>query len=251
MTQDVSPITLLIFDCDGVLIDSEIVVCRLVGEELTRLGYPASTDEVIRRFAGRPEREMVADIEADWGQRLPSEFFARVKARTEAAYATELRAVPGVAEALDGLRVPVCVASSSYPEKLRLGLDSVGLLDRFGPDVISAYVVAHGKPAPDVFIYAAGWMRAPVKECLVVEDSTHGVHAARSAGMRVLGFTGGRHCGPGHGERLLEAGAERVFNDFRELTGLVASATDVTPGQKANALPAASSRRPAVRPVEA
>ena len=212
---------LLIFDCDGVLIDSEIVVCRLVGEELTRLGYPLSTEEVIRRFAGRPEREMVADIEADWSRRIPGEFFDRVKTSMEAAYASDLRAVPGVAEALASLRIPSCVASSSYPEKLRLGLRCAGLLDRFGDRVVSAYLVAHGKPAPDVFIYAAGWMRTPVAECLVIEDSTHGVRAAQSAGMRVFGFTGGQHCGPGHGEGLIAAGADQVFDDFRHLAGLV------------------------------
>ncbi|MBD1821565.1 HAD family hydrolase [Cyanobacteria bacterium FACHB-DQ100] len=214
---------LIIFDCDGVLIDSEIVVCRLVSEELSRLGYGMNTKEVIRRFAGRPEREMVADIEADWGQKIPAEFFARVKERTEAAYASELCAVPGVAEALDNLRVPLCVASSSYPEKLRLGLHSVDLLERFEPHVISAYVVAHGKPAPDVFIYTAGWMRTPVAHCLVIEDSTHGVHAARSAGMRVFGFTGGQHCGPDHREYLMQAGAELVFDNFRHLADLVAA----------------------------
>ncbi len=213
--------SLIIFDCDGVLIDSEIVVCRLVGEELTRLGYPLSTEEVIRRFAGRPEREMVSDIEEDWGQRIPGEFFTHVKERMEAAYASELRAVPGVADALDGLRIPYCVASSSYPEKLRLGLGSVGLLDRFEDRLISAYLVAHGKPAPDVFIYAAGWMRTPIAECLVIEDSTHGVRAARSAGMRVFGFTGGQHCGPGHREQLIAAGADLVFDDFGSLAGLI------------------------------
>jgi HAD superfamily hydrolase (TIGR01509 family) len=213
---------LVIFDCDGVLIDSEIVVCRLVAEELTHLGYPQTLDDVIRRFAGRPEREMVAEIESDWRQTLPTEFFSRVKTRMEAAYASELRAVAGVAKTLDKLRLPFCVASSSYPEKLRLGLQSVGLLEHFESNVISAYTVAHGKPAPDVFIYAAGWMRKAVAECLVIEDSTHGVHAARSAGMRVFGFVGGKHCGPNHGEKLLEAGAELVFDDFCELVGLLA-----------------------------
>jgi HAD superfamily hydrolase (TIGR01509 family) len=165
---------------------------------------------------------MVAEIEGDWGQSLPREFFSRVKEATRSAYASELRAIPHVAETLDKLRVPFCVASSSYPEKLRLGLQSVGLLEHFEPNVLSASSVAHGKPAPDVFIYAAGWMQKPVADCLVIEDSTHGVHAARGAGMRVFGFTGGQHCGPEHGEKLLEAGAERVFDDFCELTELVA-----------------------------
>ena len=215
---------LLIFDCDGVLIDSEIVVCRLTAEEFTALGYPVTTEEVIRRFAGRPEREMIADVEADWGRTVPPEFFTHIKARIAEAYATELRIMPGIADLLDRLRIPACVASSAYPAKLRLGLETVGLLDRFAPNVVSASLVAQGKPAPDVFIYAAGWMQAPVTDCLVIEDSIPGVRAARAAGMRAYGFTGGRHCGPGHRQNLLDAGAEQVVASFDELDALLPSA---------------------------
>jgi HAD superfamily hydrolase (TIGR01509 family) len=215
---------LVIFDCDGVLIDSEIVVCRLTAEEFTRLGYRVSTEEVIARFAGRPEREMIADVEADWGRPVPEEFFTRIKAQVKHAYATELRIMPGIEDLLDRLRTGVCVASSAYPAKLRLGLETVGLYDRFAPNVVSASLVAQGKPAPDVFIYAAGWMRVPAADCLVIEDSIPGVRAARAAGMRVFGFTGGRHCGAGHRERLLAAGAEQVMGSFDELQGLIPAA---------------------------
>src|SRR5207245_2657401 len=104
------------------------------------------------------------------------------------------------------------------------GLVSTGLHDRFGGNVISASVVARGKPEPDVFVYAAGWMRRPVSECLVVEDSLAGVKAARRAGMRVLGFTGGRHCPPGHGERLLKAGAEAIVAHMSELRRMLPGA---------------------------
>ena len=208
---------LIIFDCDGVLIDSEIVVCRLTSEELTRLGYPITTAEVIERYAGHSEHEMIADIEQDWGRAVPPEYFGRIRQRIDQAYSTELRAIPGIADVLGRIRIPVCVASSCYPEKLRLGLETVGLHQRFAPNLVSASFVAHGKPAPDVFIYAAGWMRTPIPGCLVIEDSVPGVRAARAAGMRVFGFTGGGHCFPGHGSRLLDAGAERVINDFREL----------------------------------
>jgi HAD superfamily hydrolase (TIGR01509 family) len=213
--------SLVIFDCDGVLIDSEIVVCRLTAEEFTRLGYRVSTEDVIARFAGRPEREMIADVEADWGRRVPEEFFVSIKAKVQQAYATELRIMPGIVDVLDRLGTAACVASSAYPEKLRLGLETVGLYGRFAPDVVSASVVAQGKPAPDVFIYAAGWMRTQIPECLVIEDSVAGVRAARAAGMRVFGFTGGRHCAGGHRERLLAVGAEQVMESFGELQGLV------------------------------
>src|SRR4051794_19194577 len=148
---------LIIFDCDGVLIDSEIVVCRLVGETFTRMGHPLTLEEVIRRFAGRPEREMIAEIERDWGRPVPPEYFPEIKELVARAYATELRAVEGVRETLERIRIPVCVASSSDPHKLRLGLEAVGLDRRFGANLVSATFVAKGKPEPDVFIYAAGW----------------------------------------------------------------------------------------------
>src|SRR5436309_516825 len=111
---------LIIFDCDGVLIDSEIIVCRIAAEELTRLGYKISTEEVMRRFAGRPDGEMRAAIEQDWGKPVPEDYRKRVNARTEEAYASELRIMPGLTDALDRIDVPICVASSSYPSKLRL-----------------------------------------------------------------------------------------------------------------------------------
>lgn len=209
---------LVIFDCDGVLIDSEIVVCRLASEELTRVGYPITLDQVIERFAGRPEREMMAEITSDrGGHPVPSEYFGRLWRRIEEAYRTELRAVPGVLETLGALRISACVASSSYPAKLRLGLEATGLHGCLAPNVISASLVAHGKPAPDVFIYAAGWMRIAVSDCVIVEDSVHGVRAAVAAGMRVIGFAGGAHCGPGHGGRLAAAGASSVITRFKDL----------------------------------
>ena len=209
--------SLVIFDCDGVLIDSEIVVCGLTAEAFTQLGYPITTDEVIARFAGRAEGSMIAEVERDWGRPVPPAYFTRIRERIAHAYAGELQAIPDVAATLAAIRCGVCVASSSYPDKLTLGLRTTGLLDAFAGNVVSAARVAHGKPAPDVFLYAAGWMRTPVAECLVVEDSVPGVHAARAAGMRVFGFTGGRHCAPGHAERLREAGAERVLAHMTEL----------------------------------
>lgn len=211
----------IIFDCDGVLIDSEPLVCGIVAEELTTLGYAITTEQVIRRFAGRPEHEMRAEIEAEWRQPIPPLYRENVNMRTIAAYGSELKIMPGLVEALDRIVLPVCVASSSYPEKLRLGLKVVGLYPRFMPNVVSATLVAHGKPAPDVFLFAAGWMRVSPMRCLVVEDSVPGVIAARAAGIDVLGFTGGTHRDTDHAERLLAAGAMEVFGDMRCLPSLV------------------------------
>jgi len=214
-------VSLVIFDCDGVLIDSEILVCDITGQELRRLGYQITLDEVIDRYAGRPEAAMIAEIELDWGRPVPESFFQAMRQRVEQAYATELRVMPGIVDLLGRLPVDFCVASSSYPAKLALGLRSVGLYDRFAPNIVSASFVHHGKPAPDIFVFASGWMHRAVQECLVIEDSVPGVRAAVSAGMRVIGFVGGRHCPPPHRERLLAAGAQSVIGSFDELDPLL------------------------------
>lgn len=211
-------VQLIVFDCDGVLIDSEILVCTLVSEELTRLGYPITPQEVVRQYAGRPEREILADIAERWGRPVPPAYKEAMTRRIHHAYTTELQAIPGVRETLGQITLPICVASSTAPPKLKLGLNFVGLYDFFAPNVVSASYVAHGKPAADVFVYAAGWMRTPVHHCLVIEDSLPGVRAAVAAGMRVFGFTGGSHCTPQHGPALLAAGAERVFGNMSELS---------------------------------
>ncbi len=213
----VSDPALLIFDCDGVLVDSEILVCTAISEELTRLGYAITPEEVMRRFAGRPEREILAEVREDWGRAVPPAYFAAMKERVDTAFSSELRAIEGASEILPRLRLPKCVASSSAMDKLEKGLRFVGLHRHFAPHIVSAQLVAHGKPSPDVFIFAAGLMRTPVARCLVIEDSEPGVRAACAAGMRVFGFTGGSHCGPGHAERLRAAGAQQIVTHMREL----------------------------------
>ncbi len=216
-----TPCEALIFDCDGVLIDSEIVVCRIAAEELTRLGFAITTEQVIERFAGRPDPEMRAEVEREWGQPIPEAYRENVRARTIQAYATELKIMPGMQEALDAIYLPVCVASSSGPDKLRLGLETAGLYQRFAPNVISGALVAQGKPEPDIFIFAAGWMKASPKSCLVVEDSVPGTRAAKRAGMHVLGFTGGTHTTPDHAHRLQQAGADFTFAEMTQLPALL------------------------------
>jgi HAD superfamily hydrolase (TIGR01509 family) len=213
----------VIFDCDGVLIDSEVMACQIAAEELTKLGYVITGEEVVRRFAGRNAREMEAEVESDWGHRIPESYRTAVRERRADFYATDLNAIAGVEEALRSLSLPVCVASSSSPETLRVGLSAVGLYDRFAPNIVSAKTVARGKPDPDIFIFAAGWMKVSPLRCLVVEDSIPGVQAAVRAGMTVLGFCGGSHCAPGHDKKLLEAGASKAFGDMRDLPKLIAA----------------------------
>ena len=137
-------------------------------------------------------------------------------------FATSLEATPHIEETLAAIALPVCVASSGPPEKISASLNRVGLYDRFAPHIFSAMQVRHGKPAPDLFLFAAEQMQAAPARCLVIEDSLAGIAAAVAAGMTVLGFHGGSHCRPGHGDTLCAAGAIAAFDDMRQLPGLIA-----------------------------
>ncbi len=220
--QDLSfPCDLVIFDCDGVLIDSEALVCRVGAEVFTAHGFPITAAEIARRFIGRSAAHMFGEIEKDTGRVLPETLRDDLKARVNAALAGEVAAMPGLVPLLDRLEVPACVASSSDPERLRAALGAAGLYDRFHPHVYSAVQVPRGKPAPDLFLHAAARLGVDPGACLVIEDSLAGVAAALAAGMAVIGFTGGGHCGPGHGEVLLEAGAGRVVPSMTDLQRLL------------------------------
>jgi HAD superfamily hydrolase (TIGR01509 family) len=207
---------LVIFDCDGVLVDSEPLACRIDAEFLTELGFPFTADEVMRRFVGISLADMTAQVEAQHGRPLPSDFGERLTRRTLDRFKAELRPIPGVRDAVLALPHRRCVASSSTPDRIALSLTVTGLADLF-EQCFSAVEVARGKPAPDLFLHAASRMGVPPAQAVVVEDSPRGVQAARSAGMRVIGFTGGQHCGDGHAEMLRAAGADHVIGDMRDL----------------------------------
>ncbi len=198
---------LVIFDCDGVLIDSESLACRADAACLREIGISVSADEIMERYVGLSAAAMIADLEQRYARTLPADIGERLQRHVAAAFAHELRAMAGIAAALGKLGCRFCVASSSTPERLRQSLALVDLLTSFHPNIFSASDVVRGKPAPDLFLHAAARMGVAPKECLVVEDSAAGVQAARAAGMAVLGFIGGSHCRPDHGERLLAAGA--------------------------------------------
>jgi HAD superfamily hydrolase (TIGR01509 family) len=212
---------LVIFDCDGVLIDSEMITCRVQAERLTAHGLRITTEDVVRRFTGMRDREMYAILEREHGRALPDDYDAGTKELIAAAYRSELRALPGVAAALDAIRLPVCVASSSNPTKLRFGLELTGLYPRFAPHLFSAAQVGRGKPAPDLFLFAAAQMGRAPDDCLVIEDSVAGVQAARAAGMAVFGFCGGGHCRDGHGDLLRAEGAALAFERMEALPSLI------------------------------
>ena len=214
---------LVIFDCDGVLIDSEVIACRADAACLAEIGIAITAEEVMDRYVGISAAAMFADLEARYGRALPPDFGETLHRRVAACFDTELAAIAGVDEALSALRCRMCVASSSTPERLRHSLGLVGLLARFEPDIFSAAQVARGKPAPDLFLFAAERMAVAPSACLVIEDSVAGVRGAVAAGMAVLGFTGGGHCRPGHAQRLLDAGASSTFGHMRELPRLLIS----------------------------
>lgn len=212
---------LVIFDCDGVLVDSEVISCRAHAEMLTRHGYPITSDEVLARFLGVADREARLIIEAELGRDLPDDFELQVKQATLQFYAGDLQAISHVGEAIGAIALPKCVASSGTPEKIQHGLVCAGLYDLLAPHIFSASQVKRGKPAPDLFLFAAEQMQVAPQRCLVIEDSLPGVTAARAAGMTAFGFHGGSHCRPGHGDALRAAGALMIFEDMRELPGLI------------------------------
>ena len=214
-------VDLVIFDCDGVLVDSEVISCRAHAETLTRHGYPITADQVLDRFLGVSDREARLIVEAELGRKLPDDFESQVKHATLQFYAGDLRAISHVAEALAAIALPKCVASSGTPEKIRHGLTCAGLYDQLAPHIFSAAQVKRGKPAPDLFLFAAEQMQASPERCLVIEDSVPGITGARAAGMTVLGFHGGSHCRPGHGDTLRAAGAAVTFDDMRQLPDLI------------------------------
>jgi HAD superfamily hydrolase (TIGR01509 family) len=213
---------LVVFDCDGVLVDSETIAIRVDGMILERLGWPLSENEIVERFVGRPHAFMVAEIEARVGRPLAADWADEFAPLYEQAFLEELVAVDGIAEVLELLArdhpaLPICVASSSKHASIRRSLDLTGLRRHFAEDhIFSTQDVARGKPDPDVFLHAAATMGADPARCTVIEDSAHGVAAARAAGMRVLAYTGGvtpatRLAGPG----------TELFGDMRALPGLL------------------------------
>lgn len=214
-------IDLVIFDCDGVLVDSEIISCRACADVFTRHGYPISADAVHDRFLGRSSVAMRREVEAEIGRPLSDTFDTDLLDELVRAFAVDLQAMPNLGQALDAISQRICVASSGPPEKIHASLSRVGFYGRFAPHVFSARQVAHGKPAPDLFLYAAAQMQMAPAKCLVIEDSIAGVKAGVAAGMTVFGFTGGSHCRSGHAELLRAQGATAVFDDMAQLPDLI------------------------------
>ena len=213
---------LVIFDCDGVLVDSEPISITVLVEALAAAGVTMSEEEAHQRFLGRSLKSMSEILHDDYGLAVDAAFLDSMRKALYERFRSELQPIAGIAETVDGLGIAHCVASSSQPERIRLSLSVTGLLDRFEPNIFSASMVRHGKPAPDLFLHASAAMGVEPGRCVVVEDSPAGIAAAKSAGMRVVAFTGGSHArSPQHREALLSLRPDALFDDMRELLQFV------------------------------
>ncbi|MBR0796387.1 HAD family hydrolase [Bradyrhizobium jicamae] len=202
---------LIIFDCDGVLVDSEELSCRCLSDALGRVGVAMSTEQVHERFLGRSVAAVVAYC-LDEGRPVPDTFLTDLAVQVRETFRAQLKPIPGVAAVLTELHLPHCVASSSDLERVKFSLQFTGLASHFGPRLYSSQMVARGKPAPDLFLHAAGAMGCEPQRTLVIEDSVSGVMAAKAAGMKAWGFVGGGHYRGRQADGLLrDAGADRIF----------------------------------------
>jgi HAD superfamily hydrolase (TIGR01509 family) len=212
----VSAPQLVIFDCDGVLVDSEPVANRTLALMLRELGLDLTQEQIFATFVGFSMAHVMRTIENMLGRTPPETFLRDLQARTFEAFRTELRAMPGIEVALDRVTVPFCVASSGDHEKMRTTLGITGLWSRFAGRIFSVTQVARGKPAPDVYLFAAKQLGVEPARCVVVEDTPPGVQAGVAAGMTVFGF-----CAYTPEHKLKAAGAHLTFDDLRRLPDLL------------------------------
>jgi len=213
----------VIFDCDGVLVDSELIALGQTRRALGAAGLAVTHAQAIDRFLGLSVDSIMQKAEEDLAGALPVDFRDDLARDILSRFASELKGIEGVRQAVAGLDCQVCVASSSPPERIRLALSVAGYSGLFEPHIFSATMTPRGKPHPDLFLHAARQMGAAPDKCLVVEDSAPGVVAAVSAKMDVFGFVGGSHfSGEDPGERLKAAGASLIFDDMSQLPHIVA-----------------------------
>ncbi len=215
-----STVELVIFDCDGVLVDSERIAVKVDAVIMGDLGCMFTEEEIIEKFVGSSTEVYTAAVEEQLGRRLEKDWLQRYEHLYKAAFEADLTAVDGVAEALNGLTTPVCVASNTDHAGIRRNLEIVALSDHFEERIFSAADVPRGKPAPDLFLHAARSMGVEPGRCAVIEDSAYGVQAARSAGMRAFGYYGGLTPAS-----RLEGPGTTLFGDMRALPKLLATAT--------------------------
>ena len=210
---------LVIFDCDGVLVDSELITNRVFAQMLNELGITVSLEDMFERFVGRSMPQCVEIVTQLLGHPVPRHFVEEYHTRSATALKSELKAVPDIETILPAMRIPYCVASSGTHEKMHTTLGITGLLPQFRGKMYSVTEVARSKPFPDVFLHAARQQGVMPADCAVIEDTPTGVRAGVAAGMTVFGY-----CGLTPKQRLIEAGAHHTFERMRDLPGLIFAA---------------------------
>ncbi|MBA3446712.1 MAG: HAD family phosphatase [Pseudaminobacter sp.] len=219
---------LVIFDCDGVLVDSEVIAARVEAELLTKAGYPISPEELSEIYAGLTFKDIMLRIEEQARIPFQASLIDQAETLVDRRLGVEVRVIEGAHEAVASVAGKRCICSNSRPERLEMMLQKTRLSPFFtgtvfsscGPDVMKP------KPAPDVFLHAAAMLGADPANTFVIEDSVHGIAGAKAAGMRVIGFTGAAHTYPGHADALTEAGAETVIRRWADFRGVIAALSE-------------------------
>ena len=219
---------LVIFDCDGVIVDSEIIAARVESELLTLAGYEISPEELAETYAGLTFRDIMLKVEEKAAIPFQASLIDQAEKMIDKRLAKEVRMIDGAREAVASVAGKRCICSNSGSERIGVSLERAGLTQFFAGRVYSSLETPSKKPkpAPDVFLFAAGVMDAEPTKTFVIEDSVHGIAGAKAAGMRVIGFTGASHTYPGHADALTEAGAETVIRRWADFRGVIAALSE-------------------------
>lgn len=220
---------LVIFDFDGTLVDSEIIAARVEADLLTKAGAPITAEEMCEQYAGLTFKDILLRMERTASVPLQASLIGEAETLVDRKLRQQVRPIEGAAAALARLPLPRCICSNSRTERIRFMLEKTGLDRLFQPDhIFSALDTPSGrtKPAPDVFLHVAATLGVAPEACIVIEDSVHGIHGARAAGMRVIGFTGATHTFPGHSDALTDAGAETVIRRWADFGAVLAALSE-------------------------
>jgi len=211
---------LVIFDCDGVLVDSEVIAAEAMSLLLAHHGIKASVPELLQ-FVGKKQADILAGVSALAGKPVPQAVADGLWPQTRSLFAQRLKPLEGAEAFIRSLSGKRCVASSSHHDRIRFSLEKTGLHELFAPHIFSATEVKNGKPAPDLFLHAAERMQVEPASAIVIEDSTAGVTGAVAAGMKVIGFTGGAHSGAAMVDKLTAAGADAIAASYQDVARII------------------------------
>lgn len=213
---------MLIFDCDGVVLDSMLLHTKVEAEAYQNIGIEITPEELALRFSGISQDEVSRILEKETGTHVPQDLEAQIEKKKDEVFTKELQPIPGIYETLKSLEnFPRCIASGTGIAGLKHMLSVTNLYNCFAPNIFSSEMVSKGKPFPDLFLYAAQKMGIMPNNCFVIEDASAGVEAGIAAGMRVIGFAGGSHCNQDHAAHLIKSGAELVFTNMSDLPDII------------------------------